>query len=92
MFFIVQRKLWANRILAAAFVLTVLAALGHAFTAQQVCRDTVRLHILANSDTLPDQLLKLQVRDAVLDALPGLPLCGGHAQCGCLDPRSLCPL
>ena len=70
MFFTVQRKLWVNRILAAAFVLTVLAALGHAFAAQQVCRDTVRLHILANSDTLPDQLLKLQVRDAVLDALP----------------------
>ena len=70
MFFTVQRKLWANRILAAAFVLTVLAALGHAFAAQQVCRDTVRLHILANSDTVSDQLLKLQVRDAVLDALP----------------------
>ena len=70
MFFTVQRKLWANRILAVAFVLTVLAALGRAFTAQQVCRDTVRLHILANSDTVSDQLLKLQVRDAVLDALP----------------------
>lgn len=70
MFFTVQRKLWANRILAAAFVLTVLAALGRAFTAQQVCRDTVRLHILANSDTVSDQLLKLQVRNAVLDALP----------------------
>lgn len=70
MFFTVQRKLWANRILAVAFVLTVLAALGRAFTAQQVCRDTVRLHILANSDTFSDQLLKLQVRDAVLDALP----------------------
>lgn len=70
MFFTVQRKLWANRILAAAFVLTALAALGRAFTAQQVCRDTVRLHILANSDTVSDQLLKLQVRDAVLDAMP----------------------
>ncbi len=32
--------------------------------------DTVRLHILANSDTLEDQLVKLQVRDAVLAALP----------------------
>lgn len=35
-----------------------------------VCADTVRLHILANSDTLEDQLLKLQVRDAILAALP----------------------
>ena len=31
-----------------------------------VCRDTLRLHILANSDTIEDQLLKLKVRDAVL--------------------------
>ena len=30
-------------------------------------RDTLRLHILANSDTVEDQLLKLQVRDAVLE-------------------------
>ena len=33
----------------------------------RVCRDTLRLHILANSDTVEDQLLKLQVRDAVLE-------------------------
>lgn len=33
-------------------------------------RTILRLHILANSDTLDDQLLKLQVRDAVLAALP----------------------
>ena len=39
-------------------------------TAAQVRADTLRLHILANSDTLDDQLLKLQVRDAVLAALP----------------------
>ena len=30
----------------------------------RVCGDTLRLHILANSDTVEDQLLKLQVRDA----------------------------
>ena len=58
-------------------------ALGFAFTvlltafaahrrqvADRVCADTVRLHILANSDTLEDQLVKLQVRDAILAALP----------------------
>lgn len=38
--------------------------------ADRVCADTVRLHILANSDTLEDQLVKLQVRDAILAALP----------------------
>lgn len=55
--------------LALAIVLTV-GADWHQRTAAQVRADTLRLHILANSDTLDDQLLKLQVRDAVLAALP----------------------
>lgn len=55
--------------LALAIVLTV-GADWHQRTAAQVRADTLRLHILANSDTLDDQLLKLQVRDAVLTALP----------------------
>ena len=52
--------------LALAIVLTV-SADWHQRTAAQVRADTLRLHILANSDTLDDQLLKLQVRDAVLE-------------------------
>ena len=52
--------------LALAIVLTV-GADWHQRTAAQVRADTLRLHILANSDTLDDQLLKLQVRDAVLE-------------------------
>ena len=55
--------------LALAIVLTV-GADWHQRTAAQVRADTLRLHLLANSDTLDDQLLKLQVRDAVLAALP----------------------
>ena len=54
--------------LALTLVLTALAVRRQ--TAAQVRADTIRLHILANSDTLEDQLLKLQVRDAVLAALP----------------------
>ena len=50
-------------------VLTLWAA-GRARVAAQVRADTIRLHVLANSDTLEDQLLKLQVRDAILQALP----------------------
>lgn len=38
----------------------------------RVCQDTLRLHILANSDTLEDQLLKLRVRDAVLEQVAAL--------------------
>ena len=55
--------------LALTVLLTALAA-HRRRVADRVCADTVRLHILANSDTLEDQLLKLQVRDAILQALP----------------------
>ena len=53
--------------LALTLVLTALAD-WHQRTAARVRADTIRLHILANSDTWDDQLLKLQVRDAVLAA------------------------
>lgn len=48
-----------------AVLLTLCAARLQAVRAG-VCADTLRLHILANSDTIEDQLLKLEVRDAVL--------------------------
>lgn len=56
-----------------AFVLSVVltfAAARRSQVAAQVRADTIRLHVLANSDTVEDQLLKLQVRDAILAALP----------------------
>ena len=37
-----------------------------------VCADTLRLHILANSDAPRDQRLKLRVRDAVLQVMPDI--------------------
>ena len=55
--------------LLLSVVLTVAAA-QRGKVAAQVRADTIRLHVLANSDTLEDQLLKLEVRDAILDALP----------------------
>ena len=55
--------------LAAALVLGAQAAQdGQALTGS-----LVRLHVIAASDSQQDQQLKLQVRDAVLDALPELP-------------------
>ena len=54
--------------LVLTLVLTALAD-WHQRTAARVRADTIRLHILANSDTWDDQLLKLQVRDAVLNSL-----------------------
>lgn len=56
-------------------VLTVLltaAAARYREVCDQVCADTLRLHILANSDTLEDQLLKLRVRDAILEQMTGM--------------------
>ena len=37
----------------------------------QLAEKLVRLHVLANSDTVEDQNLKLTVRDAVLQAAEG---------------------
>ena len=62
--------------LALTVLLTALAA-HRRRVADRVCADTVRLHILANSDTLEDQLVKLQVRDAILAALPDSVLQAG---------------
>lgn len=58
--------------LALGLALTILltAVIARRRVESRVCADTLRLHILANSDTLEDQLIKLQVRDAVLAALP----------------------
>ena len=55
--------------LLLSVVLTVAAAQRNKVAAQ-VRADTIRLHVLANSDTIEDQLLKLEVRDAILEALP----------------------
>ena len=55
---------------ACGLLLTIVltaAAVRYQTVCARVCGDTLRLHILANSDTVEDQLLKLQVRDAVLE-------------------------
>ena len=57
---------------ACGLLLTIVltaAAVRYQTVCARVCGDTLRLHILANSDTVEDQLLKLQVRDAVLACL-----------------------
>lgn len=60
---------------ALGLVLTVLltAVLWHREqVSAAVCEDTLRLHILANSDTIEDQTLKLKVRDAILGEMPDI--------------------
>ncbi len=75
----ISRRVSVRRILetgvALALLLTVLlsaAAWRYQSLCREVCRDTLRLHILANSDTWEDQRLKLQVRDAVVDTVADL--------------------
>ncbi|MDD4850307.1 MAG: stage II sporulation protein R [Gemmiger sp.] len=66
--------------LAAGFLLTLVATLlcwRYQAACQAVCRDTLRLHILANSDSMADQALKLSVRDAILAELA--PVMAGAA-------------
>ena len=60
---------------ALGFVLTVLltAAAGrYQSLCRRVCGDTLRLHIVANSDSTADQLQKLAVRDALLEAVAAI--------------------
>lgn len=69
-----RNKRWIRELCAGiGFLLAVVLTLGMArrqTVAAQVREDTIRLHVLANSDTIEDQLLKLDVRDAILAALP----------------------
>lgn len=69
-----RNKRWIRELGAGiGFLLAVVLTLGMArrqTVAAQVREDTIRLHVLANSDTIEDQLLKLDVRDAILAALP----------------------
>jgi stage II sporulation protein R len=55
-----------------AAVVFTLAGEHYQAVCRQVCGDTLRLHILANSDTQEDQALKLKVRDALLTQVTAL--------------------
>ena len=53
--------------LAAAFVITsIFSFVSFAASCSDVRRDVLRMHVIANSDSDEDQILKLKVRDAVL--------------------------
>ena len=62
---------WSVRLLAALFaaLLVITGAAGAERTEEK--RDALRLHVIANSDTDEDQLIKLKVRDAVLECMAG---------------------
>lgn len=54
--------------LLVGFVIAVIFSItGFASTCEEIRRDVLRLHVLANSDSAEDQQLKLKVRDALLE-------------------------
>lgn len=69
-----NRKLeWsvAVRAFAAGLVFAIVMSLcGFNLNYNSIRENVLRLHILANSDSIEDQALKLKVRDAVLEASP----------------------
>lgn len=52
---------------AGLIVSSIICVGGFIKTSERVTQDVLRLHVLANSDTVSDQQLKLKVRDAVLE-------------------------
>lgn len=63
------------------FLLTLLLTVAVHGAETQVRQDTLRLHVVANSDTWEDQLCKLKVRDAVLQtAVDALQSCETEQQ------------
>ena len=59
-------RLW-EAALFLAFGLTLPAGVWSSASASALAGQVLRLHVVANSDTQEDQILKLQVRDAVLE-------------------------
>ncbi len=55
-----------RRVLALFFAFLVCTALWAEATQAQLAEKVIRLHVLANSDSQADQILKLQVRDKIL--------------------------
>ncbi len=67
-----EHKRQIIRAVSGSLVLCLLlSTAGFYGRCQDVRHSVVRLHILANSDSEADQALKLQVRDAVVDAAAG---------------------
>lgn len=54
-------------VVAGLFITSILSVSGFIKTSSNIRDDVLRLHVLANSDTVEDQNLKLKVRDAVLE-------------------------
>lgn len=64
-------KRWMKALIGGVTLCLLLSLCGFDGECRKIRESVVRLHILANSDTDEDQALKLQVRDAVIEAAAG---------------------
>lgn len=64
-----KRKIEVS-VCVSIFISIILSIFSFAETSDRVRQDVLRLHVLANSDSISDQQLKLKVRDAVLAGSP----------------------
>ncbi len=62
-----MKKIIASLCIGLIFAMCF-ATYSSASTANEVREDVLRLHVIANSDSKEDQMLKLKVRDALLDS------------------------
>lgn len=69
-----SRRLWNYSLILGFCIAVLLTGRFSSFAriADSVRADTLRLHVQANSDSAPDQQLKLKVRDAVLQQAAAL--------------------
>jgi len=72
---------FAASVLAAAVILSILPVYGET----ELYDDVLRLHVIAESDSEEDQVLKLKVRDAVLESMNG-----AMEECGDIDSALIC--
>ena len=66
-----KKRRWIRAVTGGLLLCLLLSACSLYGQCEQVRDSVVRLHILANSDSEADQTLKLQVRDAVVEAAAG---------------------
>lgn len=77
-----KKKFLVTVSLTAAIILSIFASQFSAFSkeCELIRKNTLRLHIIAASDTEEDQNLKLMVRDRILDEWGGIFLNSGSAE------------
>ncbi len=65
-------KIWEKSLLLALILTTLIGFTGLTAGCEDIPNHVLRLHVLANSDSVQDQALKLKVRDRILSESSGI--------------------